>query len=290
MSIEAGGTVAPAFDGLRGGIDEIGALPAWAVDAFGVLTHLGDTWLLLGLVVLTYLVYDRQAGGFVGGTVFVGLATTAALKAWFGLPRPPVELRHVPIAGYGFPSGHAVGATVTWGALALALDDVSTTRRRAIVAVVVVVAVAASRVVLRVHYLADVVAGVVIGLVVLALASRWFRDAPLGLFVLAAAVALGAVELPRSGWHAVALLGASIGVVATWQLHGPAARPWGSWGVIASGGAAGIGAVALAVADPGDSLVFVGAVLAATVLVGWPVVGDRWPDDGRTAGDDGTRG
>lgn len=290
MSVGSAGTVASPFDDWRRELGQLGDLPAWAVDVFGLLTYLGDTRLLLVLVVLTYLAYDRRAGGFVGGTVFVGLATTAALKAWFALPRPPVELRHVVITGFGFPSGHAVGSTVTWGALVLALEGVSTARRRAAIAAVVVVAVAASRIVLRVHYLVDVVAGVAIGLVVLAVAARWFRDAPLGLFGMATAVALGAVVLPRSGWHAVALLGATIGASTAWQLAVPADRPWGRRGVVAAGGAGGLVAVALAVVDTADSLVFVGAALAAFAVIGWPAISHRWPDEWRGAPDGRTRG
>lgn len=256
-----------------------GALPGWVVDGFAVLTHLGDVWLLVALAALTYLACGRRTGGFVAGTLLVGLAVTYLLKAWFAFPRPPAELRHVAVTGYGFPSGHAAGATVAWGALAVALDRVGTARQRAAVAGGAVVAVALSRVVLGVHYVGDVVAGIAIGLVVLGGAARWARDAPLPLFALAAAIALGGVAIPEGGWELAALAGAGIGALAAWQVVVPADRWRGRTGVVAAVGVAAVAAVALAVTAPVAALAFGAAGLATAAGLAGPAVSDRWRDD-----------
>jgi membrane-associated phospholipid phosphatase len=144
-------------------------LPPWVVDLFGLLTHLGDPWVVLGALAFAYAVADRAAldrrrVASVLAAGFVALGVTLALKSAFALPRPPGALEE----GFGFPSGHALGATVVWG-LGVALLDVGPRRRRLLLASVVVLAVAASRVVIGVHYLVDVVAGVAVGVGVVGL-------------------------------------------------------------------------------------------------------------------------
>lgn len=253
-------------------------LPVWAVEAFAALTHLGDWALLLALVSVTYLAYDRRAGGFVGGTLFVGFAVTIALKAWFAQPRPPAELQYVTASGFGFPSGHALGATVGWGALAVALERVSTAPRRAAVAGVVAVTVALSRVVIGVHYLVDVVAGVALGLVVLGLAAGWGRDDPRALFGVAAAVALVAVVVTWGSITAYALLGGSIGAVGAWPVAVPSDPAGRHRGVALTVVGGGLMAGALAVVFPAGMLAFGAGVLATVAVLLGPVVHARYLD------------
>jgi len=136
-------------------------LPEVVVDLFGLLTRLGDPVTLLLVVAAGYLLADnlglsstRMATAL--ALAIGGFATTLALKHAFALPRPP----GAGTDGYGFPSGHALGATVVYGGLAALFDD----RRLSAAAAGLIVVVAASRVVIGVHYLADVVVGVAVGL------------------------------------------------------------------------------------------------------------------------------
>lgn len=276
------GAVAPGL-GLVLGTRGVGVLralrnglPPWAVEAFAAVTHLGDTAVLLALAAAVYLAYDRRAGAFVLGALFCGFAVTIALKAWFALPRPPTGLRAVAAAGFGFPSGHALGSTVGWGALAVALERVWSARRRAAVAGLVVVAVSLSRVAIGVHYLVDVVAGVAVGLAVLGVAARWLRDAPLALFGLAAGLAAIAVAVSGASWDAVVLLGAGAGAVTSWQLVEPADRPWGARGVLGAAGGGAVLAGAVAVVDPVGALWFVAAALATAGVLVAPLAAERW--------------
>ena len=252
-------------------------LPVWVLELFAAVTHLGDTEVLLGLAFLAYLAYDRRDGAFVLGLLLVGFAVTVALKAAFGLPRPPVELQYVRYDGFGFPSGHALGSTVGWGGLAVALERVSTRRRRALAAGTVVAVVALSRVVIGVHYLVDVVAGVAIGLVVLAVATRWLREEPLGLFALAGGASAVAVATSGASIESVALVGGVVGALWAWQVVDPAARPYGRMGVLAAGGvgvvAAGGAAAAL---DTVTALAFAGAALLAVAVLLAPLARERW--------------
>lgn len=137
------------------------------------VTLLGDPLLLLALVALGYWrappVAERPRRAF-ATLVGIGLASaglTLALKGAFALPRPPGAAE----TGYGFPSGHALGAAAVYGGAARLFDRVDPTRRRA-VAGLLVAAVALSRVALGVHYLVDVVAGAALGLALAVVFSR----------------------------------------------------------------------------------------------------------------------
>lgn len=255
-------------------------LPTWGAEAFAAATHLGDTATLVVLAALVYLAYDRRAGSFVVGTLLVGFGVVVALKGWFILARPPADLQFVAAYGYGFPSGHAVGATVGWGATALALDGVWTRRRRLAAAGAVAGVVALSRVAIGVHYLVDVVVGVALGLLVLAAAVRWGREAPLRLLVGAVLVALVAVAVTGADGDAAALLGATVGGATAWQVVEPADRPWGRPGVVASAGGGVLALGGLALAGPPAVVAFgAGALLSAGIFLA-PVAAEQWLDGG----------
>jgi membrane-associated phospholipid phosphatase len=137
-------------------------LPSVVVDLFGLLTYLGDPVTLLAIVATGYLLADhlgvsapRMAAAI--GFALGGVALTLALKHAFALPRPP----GAGTDGFGFPSGHVMGATVVYGGLAGLLADRH--RRLCHGGAVLIAVVAASRVVIGVHYLVDVVVGVGVG-------------------------------------------------------------------------------------------------------------------------------
>jgi predicted nucleic acid-binding Zn ribbon protein len=90
-------------------------------------------------------------------------AYTALLaKNLFGMPRPPEYLHKVTENEFGFPSGHAQVSSGFWGYLGLR----SKRTRIIIVGAVAVILVSLSRIYLGVHYLGDVVGGIVFGLTV----------------------------------------------------------------------------------------------------------------------------
>jgi len=105
-----------------------------------------------------YLVFTAAGGG----------ALDWELKRYFARARPAVAqmLKHA--SGYSFPSGHAMGSTVMFGALAyLVLRAHVRWRWKAgaiALACTLVIGVALSRVYLGVHWISDVGAGVTAGL------------------------------------------------------------------------------------------------------------------------------
>ncbi|RDZ66016.1 glucose-6-phosphatase [Haloferax sp. Atlit-12N] len=227
-------------------------VPDALVFLFGLVTQLGDQWFFfLAFTSLYWLCRPRitarprrTAASFVG-LAFISLSLVTALKVGFALPRPPTaDIASAPnwpapLAdlfvsfttddGFGFPSGHALGTTVVYGAAALLLD-VWDRRRRVLAAAAIVATVALSRVVIGVHYGVDVVVGVLLGLVVLktVFTVAAADDAPghldpTRLFALAvglSVVALAVVVASGASHHtanASAALGGSLGGLVGWS-------------------------------------------------------------------------
>ncbi|WP_225332722.1 phosphatase PAP2 family protein [Halomicrobium urmianum] len=219
----------------------VGDLLAGLGDPFvllaALLTQLGDAWFLTLVAAVTYWygpttgVLDRRRAAVVVACLFGGLAALVVLKPLVGLPRPPgagvpPETALVPPAldpvyawmatgeGHGVPSGHALGTTVVYGALAWALDW-GRRRTRIAAAATLVVVVSLTRLVLGVHYLVDVIAGTAAGLAVVALVVG-----VLGTTGRAFAAATGVAAL------GLALVGPLHDVVATVGVCAGAAAAW----------------------------------------------------------------
>jgi len=234
----------------------VDALPEVVVVVFAAVTHLADPWFLFGLLAVGYwfagdrlAASPRRAGATAIAAVTCAYAATALGKAWFAVPRPPgaVGPAEVPTwlpgllsawyeaqvlsDGFGFPSGHATGGAAAYLALALVYDRAWTGRKRLVAAVAVAVAVAASRVVIEVHYVVDVLAGLAVGGGVV-LGALWLAGDPrlrggsspsagpsptAALdptlpFLLAAVVSTGALAVAVTSGHTSEVVEAGIGI------------------------------------------------------------------------------
>ena len=155
-----------------------------AVDVLELITTLGGTPVVMAALATTAVVAYRRhhdveiplllAAVGIGQLVLVNL-----LKVVVDRPRPDV-MQLVHASGPSFPSGHSCAAAACWAAVAFVFGhDVGRTGRAvlAAVAVVIAVSVAASRALLGVHWLTDVLGGLALGwgwfaLVVLAFRTR----------------------------------------------------------------------------------------------------------------------
>ncbi len=114
---------------------------------------------------LLYLVVTAGGGGLLN----------MELKRYFARARPDIAemIRHA--SGYSFPSGHAMGSTVVFGALSyLAFRTAVQWRWKTAslaLATTLILAVALSRVYLGDHWMSDVAAGVACGLIWLAVTT-----------------------------------------------------------------------------------------------------------------------
>jgi len=102
-------------------------------------------------------------------TIGLGGLLNLQLKAFFARARPELAEALREAHGYSFPSGHAMGSAVCFGALAyLALRVIPRWRYRAAAiafAFTMILAISASRIYLGVHWISDVGAGIAAGLI-----------------------------------------------------------------------------------------------------------------------------
>ena len=151
------------------------------VAAMGGITRLGDTATLTGVTALAvaWLLVRRRPwmAAHVLVTAVGGGLLGLVVKELVERLRPLVDVEVATAPGWSFPSGHTLGATVTYGVLLLVFASVRRARRLLVSLVVaVVLAVGFTRVALGVHYATDVLGGWLLGLVWLALTTEVFRQ------------------------------------------------------------------------------------------------------------------
>ncbi|MBU1358350.1 MAG: phosphatase PAP2 family protein [Gammaproteobacteria bacterium] len=167
-----------------------------------LISWLHRTPFMLGYFAALAIFCWRRGARAWAGTVAVvgpgGLAINALVKLCFARPRPPTLPGTAEIGSLSYPSGHTLAATLLYGLLVAYVcwhrpRTVTGQRPRGadcriacLAGAMAIVAVASSRLVLGVHYLTDVVAAVLEGGAVVALALAWIafaqgkaiRDAP----------------------------------------------------------------------------------------------------------------
>jgi membrane-associated phospholipid phosphatase len=144
-----------------------GDLHAWAWR----LTHLGD-WQLLAVAVAAAAAVLVRRGRRLDAVLLVAAGASAALvtsiaKDGFHRARPPfVDATHR-VHSFSYPSGHSSGAFAVYVLAAVLLTRGTSARIRVAAlagALGLATLVGATRVVLPVHYLSDVVAGAAVGI------------------------------------------------------------------------------------------------------------------------------
>lgn len=128
------------------------------------ITRLGDTatrFAIAGLAALVlFVARDGVGAAFIAVTVLGGAMFNTALKSLFARPRPDLLPSLDLVHSSSFPSGHAAGALVLAGALAVvAIRHGARMQWMWALAALTAGAVGVSRVMLAVHWPSDVVAG-----------------------------------------------------------------------------------------------------------------------------------
>jgi membrane-associated phospholipid phosphatase len=143
---------------------------AFSNGALHVVTSFGETWMAIAVGVIVALIDAwRTRTAWAAGFLLVAIGgdklLTTIVKEIVDRARPTIE----PVAatlGPSFPSGHSSTSAVLWAAVALVAVRWCAPRWRpalAAAAVGIAVAVATSRVLLDVHWLTDVIAGLALG-------------------------------------------------------------------------------------------------------------------------------
>ena len=217
-----------------------GSLPVWMAILLLLISYLGSVYLIAPAAVVAYLRGSDWRTATWPGIIVGAYALFVALKPITDITRPSergvdspladetmpagIDLLHqyaVEFDTASFPSGHAIAATV-FAALLVVDLDVGTFRQRLAAGSVYVGAVSVSRVGLGVHYVGDMVGGILIALVFLAvvfslrqrLNARPWRtiDAPQGVMMLAMVPAAGAIVIGRP-FDGTVLLVAAAGAI-----------------------------------------------------------------------------
>jgi undecaprenyl-diphosphatase len=143
---------------------------SWSTDALQLFTWIGDTHLVIVLAALVGAVeYLRRPSRWIFPFLFVVITGVVLLTNGIKEVLDRVRPEFNPIAetlGPSFPSGHSSVAAAFFGAVALLMSRGRTPNQRAIVvgvAAALAAGVACSRVMLGVHWLSDVTAGVLFG-------------------------------------------------------------------------------------------------------------------------------
>ena len=202
--------------------------PAFAA-VMHALSFLGTEDFFLLLVPFIFWCVDSSFGARLLFLIVTSDFVNGLLKWTFHLPRPYwVDARVKPLESeisYGLPSGHTQSATVGWGYLAVRINR----WWMWLISALVIVGVATARVALGMHFVGDVIGGLIVGLIVLTAfvlieprVTRWIAPKPIGFqiataflaslamiaIVLIARSAIGGVVDPI-GW---AQLSAQVGV------------------------------------------------------------------------------
>jgi len=143
------------------------AIAGWLAGAAETITRLGDEEFFLFVAPVIYWNFSTTIGLRVGLFLMISGGVNYALKLLFAQPRPywidPQIIAFRTESSFGLPSGHAQHATVFWGTLAASSSQPAIL----ILVILIVFLIGVSRVLLGVHFISDVMAGWLIGALLL---------------------------------------------------------------------------------------------------------------------------
>jgi membrane-associated phospholipid phosphatase len=196
---------------LQWGTDQIVALQTggslWLTQTMESFTFLGAELFYMLVMPAVLWCFSASLGVRLGLALLISAGWNAVLKLAFTLPRPFwVDPRVGALSvetSFGLPSGHAQNAVVLWGYLALQVRRWWAT----LAALFLILAISFSRIYLGMHFPADVVAGWIVGGLILGLfvllerpITRWLKRRALASRILIAVLfSLGLLGL---GWLA----------------------------------------------------------------------------------------
>lgn len=140
----------------------------------GAITSLGEELFYLSVLPIFYWSVDKRLGRQLGYVFLLSAAVNNMTKNLLRQPRPfwiDPDVGRWPVDGYGFPSGHAQHATAVYLLLAVRL-------RRSwmwLLALAAIALMSLSRLYLGVHFIHDVLGGILLGLAVLSVFLLWQR-------------------------------------------------------------------------------------------------------------------
>jgi membrane-associated phospholipid phosphatase len=154
----------------QGGIQFVMALQglgSWLAPVMLFFSNLGSEVFFLVVAPAFYWSIDATLGLRLGLFLMTSLGVNSALKLVFHTPRPYWYTTQVKAftseATFGIPSGHAQNAVIVWGTLAYYLQRTWI----CVLSILFILFIGLSRIYLGVHFPTDVVAGWLVGLILL---------------------------------------------------------------------------------------------------------------------------
>ncbi|UCF60387.1 MAG: phosphatase PAP2 family protein [Anaerolineaceae bacterium] len=145
----------------------------WLIAPMRIITFMGNEELLLILLPTILWCFDVGLGFRVGLIYIISGGFSASLKLLFGTPRPfwvSKEVRALSTSyGFSLPSGHSLGSMAVYGRIAVGIA----TRWAYIIFGSLIALIGISRVFLAVHFPTDVIAGFLVGGLLLFLFIRF---------------------------------------------------------------------------------------------------------------------
>ncbi|WP_026127896.1 phosphatase PAP2 family protein, partial [Nocardiopsis lucentensis] len=145
----------------------------WLAPPLGLITGLGSQTFIVLLITLVFWCVNAGTGARLFVAVVASGAVNYLLKGLIYGARPfwfsHQVTAHAAESSFGIPSGHAQASTVLWGYLGLR----SGSRAWFGAAAALVALICLSRLYLGVHFLSDVLAGLLVGIAVLWAFLRW---------------------------------------------------------------------------------------------------------------------
>lgn len=114
--------------------------------------------------VVLFTKYSKRKGLFFTLIILTATILIRAFKEVFSRPRPINQL--ITETGFSFPSGHATMAIVFFGCLVYLFSKEK--KKTLTISIILILLIGLSRIYLRVHYLSDVLAGFILGSLILA--------------------------------------------------------------------------------------------------------------------------
>jgi membrane-associated phospholipid phosphatase len=135
-------------------------------------------WLIAVPVVMLAIRGRHRLAGYLVVTGLGALVLDPSVKALVGRLRPIVDMPVASAPGNSFPSGHALGSMVVYGALLLVFLPALRPRWRipaTVLTALIVLAIGVTRIALGVHFVSDVIAGWLLGAAWLGVTAYAFR-------------------------------------------------------------------------------------------------------------------
>jgi membrane-associated phospholipid phosphatase len=147
---------------------------SWLDAVMAAFSFMGNETFYVIFIPVIYWCFDKKLSIRIGGAFLMSVIFNNSIKDLFQNPRPSAQAllegirdlhtQYVPHDSPGFPSGHAQNAVAFWGSFAYYLKN----RYALVISIMFIVLISYSRLYLAVHFLGDVLGGLVFGILFLA--------------------------------------------------------------------------------------------------------------------------